>query len=370
MKKIFFLLFFFGIVHAASAFTVVTETPSDSIIILLGKKTRIAIQAQSKADMEDLKKYDLNALLREVLEIREKSANAQGKDTTFVLNNDTIVVKQNQVTIKDKEKDGTTFTIKIGGKDGDIVIHSDDEDINCDDNKNKDSNKEPETRKFKRTHSEWYFDLGLNNYLTDAGNFVDQNTPYSLKPLGSRYIAFSKIYKTRIGGAKSPLGIHYGLEASFYNFMFDSNSRIMKGASGVEFSEIKNDQGEVRGLSKNKLTAIYGSIPVMLMLDMGQVRTYTDKGKNAKSSSHSDFRLGLGGFFGYRLHSYSKVKFEADGNKDHDRSGYYLNNIRYGLQAQIGIRSVDLFFKYDLNPLFTDNKGPQDLRAIAFGFRF
>ena len=43
------------------------------------------------------------------------------------------------------------------------------------------------------------------------------------------------------------------------------------------------------------------------------------------------------------------------GQKSHDHDNYYLNNIRYGLRAQIGFRGTDLFFNYDLNDLFNSD---------------
>ena len=344
MKKLVFVMLFLGVVSIANAFTADPEQKRDSIIILFGKKTRIAIQTNDKAELQALKNYDLNALVSRVIEIQEK-AEATKKDTSFVINGDTVLVHDNQVTIKDHdpEKGGTTFSIHIGGKDGDVSSSSDGE--------NRDS--QPRTRRIKRTTSEWYLDLGLDNFLTDKGKFPDQNLDYSLKPLGSRYVALSHIYKTRIGGTKSPLSITYGLEASFYNFMFDSNTRIIKDATAVDFVEVM-DGATARKLNKSKLTAIYGSIPVMPVLTFGH--------------SKKSFRIGVGGFVGYRLHSYSKIK-DSEGEKEHERSNFYLNNVRYGIQGLVGIKGVDLFFKYDLNPLFSEGFGP-DLRSIAFGFRF
>ncbi len=345
MKKVTLVTLFWGVMSAALAFDTHPGEKRDSIIILFGKKTRIAIQTNDKAELQALKNYDLNALVSRVIEIREKADANAGKDTSFVMNGDTVVVRDNQVTIKDNEKNGTTFSIRIGGKEGEVTVDSDNPDRNND--------SQPRVRKLKRTTSEWYFDLGLDNYLTGDGKFPDQSLNYSLLPLGSRYLAISNIYKTRIGGPKSPLSITYGLEASFYNYMFDSNTRIVKTADNVAFAEVLDGQ-TVKKLDKSKLTAIYASIPVMPMLSFGH--------------SRKGFRFGVGGFIGYRLHSYSKIKDEG-GEKDHERSNFYLNNVRYGVQALVGVRAVDLFFKYDLNPMFANNRGP-DLRSIAFGFRF
>lgn len=367
MKKIALITLLWGVASSAMAFNAPPQADGDSIIILFGKKTRIAIRTDDKAELQALKNYDLNALLGQVIEVREKTEHKAGRDTTLIINDDTVVVKDNQVIIKDKEKRIVTFSIKIGGENGEGTAADG-------------SRAEPKQRRMKRTHSEWFLDLGLNNYLTN-GQFTDQSEPYTLRPLGSRYVALSYISKTRIGGAASPLAISYGGELSFYNFMFDSNQRIFKGTNAVEFRELQSQQGQTISLRKNKLTVVYASLPVMLTLDFGQGgrnwRTVRSgrAGRtgewSVRAGSRDGFRLGAGGFVGYRLNSYSKIR-EEDGPRDRDRSNYYLNNIRYGAQAMLGFGSIDLFFKYDLSPLFADNQGPAntDLRSIAFGLRF
>lgn len=371
MKKAALVTLLCGVVSSAMALTTPPPVaPSDSIIFLFGKKTRIAIQTDDKAELKALKNYDLNALVSRVIDIREKADQSAGKDTTFVVNGDTVDVKQNQVIIRDKEKRTVTFSIKIGGRDGETTVEgnvdADDDDDNDKDDDNDDNDKksnEPrEVRKFKRTRGETYFDLGLNNYLTN-GQFPNQSEPYALRPFGSRYVAISYVYNTRIGGGKSPLGISYGLEASFYNFMFDGNQRIRRGTDQVEFVDVLNDQNRAITLRKSKLTAIYGSIPIMITLDFDR--------RGGSRSGEGRFRLGLGGYAGYRLHSYSKIK-EDDGRKNRERNSFYLNNVRYGLQGMIGVGSIDLIFKYDLSPLFDNNQGPAgtDLQAVSLAFRF
>jgi hypothetical protein len=49
-----------------------------------------------------------------------------------------------------------------------------------------------------------------------------------------------------------------------------------------------------------------------------------------------------------------------------DKDSFFLNNFRYGVRLQVGYRSTDLFFNYDLNDLFSTGKGPS-LNAFSFG---
>jgi len=74
---------------------------------------------------------------------------------------------------------------------------------------------------------------------------------------------------------------------------------------------------------------------------------------------------------GYRIASKTKLVYEENGEreKEKDRDNFYLNNLRYGLRIQIGVRSTDLFVNYDMNELFAKDKGPK-LNAVSFGLIF
>lgn len=331
----------------------------DSIIVLFGKKTRIVVHSEDKRELQKLKDFDFNALFDQVLSISD--ASGTNSDTSFVMNGDSVIVKGSDVVVKDNDK-SISFTIRIG-KDKDRNREEEEIEVSEDDStlviiKSKRSssdlrNKSRERREHhnRRTEGEFRLDLGLNNYL-ENGQIPDQsNQPYELRPLGSRYVALGYIYKTRIGKQKSPFYLAHGLEFSANNFMFDGNARIRRGADGILFEETGTD------LRRNKLTVWYVSLPVMPMLDF-------------KRAGLGSFRFGFGGYVGYRIHSYSKIMYFENGDKqkDHERSNYYLNNLRYGLQTQISIFGINLFAKYDLNPLFSTGRGPE-LNAVSFGIR-
>jgi hypothetical protein len=91
---------------------------------------------------------------------------------------------------------------------------------------------------------------------------------------------------------------------------------------------------------------------------------------NGRASSGS-FRFGAGPYVGYRIDSYTKQKFEQNGDtkKEHRHDSYYINNVRYGLRVQLGFKGADFFFNYDMNELFAENKGPK-LNAFSFGVSF
>lgn len=367
MKRIYVLIALFAGISGTGFCGINPDAVSnkDSLVILFGKKTQIVIHTEDKEELQKLKNFDFNALFEKVLTLSETSQKTTAaKDTSFVLDGDSVTVKGNDVLVKDNDK-SVTFTIRIG-KNKDNYAYREDEqpeeiEISDDDStiviitsksrprERKEYRHERKHKDYRRTDDEFVIDLGLNNYLENDKFPDESNAAYGLRPLGSRYIALGYQLQTRIGGRKSPLSFNYGIEFSANNFMFDRDVIITKGTDAIEFTEAN------RNLRKSKLTVWYVSLPVMpVMLDFGR------RGR---------FRIGAGGYAGYRIHSYSKIMYFEDGKqKDHNSSNFYLSNFRYGLIGQIGFKDINIFVKYDLNPLFSEGKGP-DLRAISFGIR-
>jgi hypothetical protein len=83
------------------------------------------------------------------------------------------------------------------------------------------------------------------------------------------------------------------------------------------------------------------------------------------------FRIGAGQYVGNRIGSYAKQQYQVNGEKEfnRERDPFFLENIRYGVRLQLGIRSTDFFINYDLNELFVENRGPA-LNAYSFGIIF
>ena len=213
--------------------------------------------------------------------------------------------------------------------------------------------KKDNTRK-RNVHlgNDWYFDIGMNNYL-ENGKFPNETGKNYKVKNGLDYFAVGTMLQQQIGKRKSPLFFKTGAELSFNAFMF-SEHRTIRGDSavGVVLSDVKNN------ISKSKLGVSYLSIPVMFMLDYDRVK----RGK---------LKLGLGGYVGIRLKSWSKVKYD-DGSKKKEASDFYMTNIRYGVMGQVGFGWLTIFAKYDLNPLFSSGKGfdrTSDLNALNIGVR-
>ena len=191
--------------------------------------------------------------------------------------------------------------------------------------------------------------LGLDNWIGASNQVGYAKDAYDLRPGGSRFVSLALMKYTALArGDKAALRLRYGLDVSWYNFMFDGNNVAVKGVDHIEFPE------NGVNLSKTKLTASYLTIPLGLRANFryGFIKY-----------------IGAGGYAGFRLGSHTKTKIEETGKKDHVSNNFYLQDFRYGLSAEIGIRRfAQLFVNYDLNNTFQDGKGPK-LNAISFGIR-
>jgi hypothetical protein len=182
------------------------------------------------------------------------------------------------------------------------------------------------------------------------------STDPELKPLGSRFVSLDFSNSGTIAsGKKSALKFMYGFSFDWYNFMFDHNRVVTKSGGATIFQPLQDTQGNEIELRKNKLTASYITLPIMPYV--------------AFSKQSAIQMIGLGGYVSYRLDSWTKTIEEKSENLRREGSNFNINQVRYGVKAEIGLRRIgELFFNYDLTPLFEKGYGPQ-LTAFSFGFK-
>lgn len=319
------------------------QQTSDTVIVELAKTSRVIFTIKDRSDLEILKHYDFQQLFQDVLLKLEKN------DTTALAKRDST------------ETDSAVASEENGDDNGDEWRSRKDSDENDDDDDDDYSWKSRmHGSRWGRTWQSFNFDLGTNNYLSD-GSFPDSdNALYSVRPWGSWYLAASSIQRTRLG---SKLFIEWGVGISWYNFKFQKdNIQIIKDDNGIQFVEDLRDVD----FKKSKLTASFVQASLVPILDFGGHSRKT----RVWDGHNNSFRIGLGPYIGYRIASHSKLVYKNDDReKDKERDNFYLNNFRYGMRLQLGYRSTDLFFNYDLNELFAENKGPK-LNAFSFGLIF
>jgi hypothetical protein len=318
------------------------QSKSDTIIVELARTSKVIFTIKDRNDLETLKHYDFQELFQDIL------LKLETNDTSALVNEDSTVSNVASATDEERNDD---WNIE---NHGDYV--SDDDDDDDDDNYNWNGY----GTQWGRTWQSFNMDLGTNNYLSD-GKFPDSdNELYSVRPWGSWYVGLASIQRTRMA---KKFFLEWGLGVNWYNFKFQKdNILIQKDDDGITFVE---DTREVDYV-KSKLTAAYITASLIPVIDFG------DNNRKARiwEGYGNSFRVGLGPYISYRIASHSKLVFDdGDKEKEKNHDSLYLNTIRYGARLQLGYRSTDLFFNYDLNELFTTGKGPA-LNAFSFGVIF
>ncbi|WP_254448712.1 outer membrane beta-barrel protein [Spirosoma rhododendri] len=294
----------------------------------------MVIYAPDKAGIQALSNYDLNKIVREM-----------GMKLDSVPNGQTAISRDGDRFLKD------TLLVVTRRKDGVMIVINNTDTTRSDSARNRRDYKKDVDRKNRNSWARGVdIQLGLNALITrTAVPGYSPARPYELRPVGSRYIAIAfRQRPTLINGKRAKLSLQYGVEAAWSNYMFDNNVVASRGSEGVVLAPYSEQ------LNKTKLTTFALQVPVVPRLSF-----YSASGRKS-------FHIGLGGFVGYRLDSYTKIK-RQNGDKSREHNSFYLNSLRYGLVGHIGLQRTSLFVKYDLNPLFQVGKGP-DVRSISFGF--
>lgn len=317
--------------------------PADTLVVRVGKESKVIFSIKDKADLETLKHYNFQALMDDMIQKLEKRDTSKAAPATTYLKDTT------QQTVVTPRPEDTWIRERNDRYDQEW----------------EDRRQERRREISRRPYHSFNIDLGMNNYL-EEGHFPDGNNAlYTVKPWGSWYVGLTSTLRTRIS---NKFFLEWGAGVSWYNFKFQNyRATLWEDANGVVFYEDPNTDVE---FTKSKLTVCYVNISMIPMFDFGGYsrKPMVFNGDRLNFDRRGSFRIGVGPYIGYRVDSYKKQVWEENGDKQksHYHDNYYLNNIRYGVRAQIGWRDTDLFFNYDLNELFIEGKGPH-LNAFSFG---
>lgn len=327
--------------------TVKANSKSDTTIVEFtdkGVKKRVTVYTSSKRDFDLPKTLDLDNVLKSIgvdsLE-RQKAIILAGKDG------------EKQDTILVIARDGRSIKIvakapKEGMMKRDTLRNDSDDHWSRGEENERErtySDKKEKPKKSGRffSRSDFGIYLGLNNW--SKGN----TTGSSLDTWGSRYFALSlQRNATLINGKQVDLAFTYGPEIAWNNFMFENNNVVEMSGNQVTFKDFG------KNLDKTKLVVPTLNFPMMLNFGFDE----------------SKFKIGLGGYLGYRVGGYRKIKYE-DGKKEKQKGTYGLNDFRYGLTAELGRRKgLTFFFRYDLSEMFkAEQLNAKGLQAWSVGLR-
>jgi hypothetical protein len=318
-----------------------TQKP-DTVEVELGNSSKMLLMIEDPDDLDLLREYDYNELFEDILDRLDTADHSADMDPEDA--EDSEIDEDDALDSADEDDE-----------------ESEDEDNDWDDEDSEDDWDDEDHYPCSRTHF-LMFDFGINNLLQPDENSSDIDPIYSVRPWGSWYVGINAVEELRLG---QQFSFEFRGGLSFYNFKFDEDDILMtKTPSETVFSH------DTRSLdfTKSKLAVAHINVGFMAVLN---TRDY-DHRHGRFHWHHDGFRIGIGPYAGYRLDSYNKLQYEEeDGDKENERnrSNFHLNNLRYGARLMIGIRNVDLFFQYDINELFKDDKGPR-LNAYSFGISF
>ena len=346
-------------------------TVKDTIVVRLPNKAVITLMVHDAAQLRQLKQYQLDSLTSRLAtyisqaEAAAKNATTNQVTMEFYPDKDQPgknmpeqiritthktaagTASNNKVEVlMDKTSKNTGFSFKIGGK-------------TEAERRNSEAHRDSiRLKNFENHHTKAHliFDLGLNTFVNQKTYLGPNGQPESLdlRTEGSRYVNIGLNWDSRLGGKHSPLSLTVGPEFAFNNYMLSGNNKWVNNNGRTDV--VRETNG--RQYQKTKLATSSVNLPLMLHLQLRD------------SHYRPTLLLSAGGFAGYRIKSWTKLKYTNEGTtfKDKEDGSYNMENFLYGLQGTIGYGDIEFFAKYNMNQLFKTGAGP-DTQVLSFGVR-
>lgn len=344
-------------------------SPQDTIVVRLPNQATLTLTVRDPAQLRELKHYHLDSLtsrLAGYITQAETAANASAADQVtvqFFPDKDQPgqhLPEQIRITTRKKAAHTTRTEVMLNKAFTFMMSLDENGEPTCDvklKGKSLSQGQQDSVRRHELEHRETttlVCDLGLNALVNQRAATTDQPAPVDLRTEGSRYVNIGFDNRLRLGGKRSPLEALIGLQFAFNNYMLTGNNRWVDADGRT--SVVPEIGG--RQFQKTKLASSSINMPLLLQLQLHD------------SHYQPTLLLGAGGFVGYRLKSWTKLKYTTDGTtyKDKDVGGYNMENFLYGLQATLGYGDCVLFAKYHLNDLFRAGAGP-NTQVVSFGVR-
>lgn len=226
----------------------------------------------------------------------------------------------------------------------------------------------PEAPKKKKKSNKTQFDsfevhVGANSFRTMEGEATMTESVLNHWESINTRVVFNN--KTKIGGAASPLLLSSGIAFEGLGFSFNNDNTITKveQTGGASTTEIVPVTG-MTDIRRNRFDQLYVEIPAMLELD------FSPRGKVDKSLS-----IGVGGYAGVRLTSQNLIlgsDSEGDRLQVATNSNYNTHLFRYGLQAQLGLKSWKVTGRLDARTFFQEDAFNEDVYvgSVTLGYAF
>jgi Outer membrane protein beta-barrel domain len=190
-------------------------------------------------------------------------------------------------------------------------------------------------------------EIGINRAL-------DASDTFNIGLWGSRSLNLYYQYDIKIPILKGKFSFHPGIGFSMERYKF-------KDGLGLAYDADDELQMQRLGIAviKSQLIANYLDAPLELRFSA-----------NPDDPSRT-FKTSIGFRPGVRISSFTKVKFEEDGEKRQfkNKQGWNLNDFRYGVYLKMGVGNISLFGYYNLTTNFKEGEGIQgkDINTLTVG---
>lgn len=204
-----------------------------------------------------------------------------------------------------------------------------------------------------------YLAVGVGNVAID-GAFANSEFGY----LRSNYVEFGVAARTPFSKANNKWGVRYGLGIK-YNGLATTENRLFGFRGGNQTVTMSSPIK----LRKNYayLRNTYINIPISLDFTT-TTKSYNEA--NRRFTTIAGMNFGIGGYLGYNINSKQHLRYDVGDYKNYEqqKGDWNVNNFQYGLMAYAGTDNLKVVFKYDLNPVFSNNTVDQNYWSIGIQF--
>ena len=194
-------------------------------------------------------------------------------------------------------------------------------------------------------------DLGFNTFLNP--DYEGYDTGFMKNDIFRSNSFHLNLIQQSIGlqRNRNNFGLVTGLGIQFQDYRLDKNTTIERTWNNkIVPKTFYFDENQ-----KSKLFIYSIIVPVLAEIQI-PINNYKNR-----------LYFSSGMYFGYRIGSYTKIKYHTEQKQVLKVTDYYsLQDFKYGIMARTGYRWINFFAIYELTPFFKENKGPE-LTPFTFG---
>ncbi|KGO92208.1 hypothetical protein [Flavobacterium subsaxonicum] len=205
----------------------------------------------------------------------------------------------------------------------------------------------------KRTTSDVVLASGFNNTIGDGKTIGDS---YRFGKSGFAEIGIA--LKTRLFKDSYKVRLVYGLSYHFNTLSPKNNKYFVNNDGTTVLEEFPNK------LKQSQMRFDNLVVPVHFEFGPSKKREYKDY---FRYDTTNMLKVGIGGFAGINTGATQFLKYKAGGERfaTRVRTDFNATKFVYGVSGYIGLGSISLYAKYDLNPVFTNSAAKDHNISLA-----